>query len=391
MEQTHAPRLRPARRPCGLGRLAPPARRRLQRQPVRHAFGDELQQLGGGVGAHVRVDGRLGLSSAARGLVDDRQAGREARSPRRVDVAADFGGETDDRLQRFGMAGPAPLLAVGDAMGRGDGHEPPSGAQQPVGGSQVLEIGVGIDRPAGGPSRKRRVHDHHARVGLQQVADVLAVEPRDGDLGEEAPEQGGAVVGELVEEQPPLPLRLQPPSGHHGQRSGAGGGLEHEVVGFDARGRGDGVGQAQRRGELLHPDLLFRAEGVRRLQARGPLHMAEPLAETAPEDAASIPEQEERHRALGGVVRLLPGPAAPGVGEPEGIAHRLAQDAAFQALPALQGPEQSPGGLEQQFPGLTRSGRGGLVQQAGGGALLRRHRLSRSLVEGGGRDLAPGR
>ena len=196
---------------------------------------------------------------------------------------------------------------------------------------------------------------------------------------------------ELVEEQPPLPLRLQPPGGHHGQGSGAGRGLEHQVVGFDPRGRGDRVGQAQRRGELLHPDLLFRAVGVRRLQACGPLDVAEPLAETAPEDAAPIPEQEERHRALGGVVRLLPAPAALGVGEPEGGGHRLAQGAAFHAFPPFQGPEQSPGRAEQQFADLTRSGRGGLVQQAGGGALLRRHRLSRSLVQGGGRDLAPGR
>ena len=99
-------RLRPAGRRGRLGRLAAPARRRLQRQPVRHAFGHELQQVGGGAGARVRVDRRLGLFSAARRLVDHGQAGREARSPGRVHLAAHLGGETDDRLQRFGRGRP---------------------------------------------------------------------------------------------------------------------------------------------------------------------------------------------------------------------------------------------------------------------------------------------
>ena len=244
----------------GRGRLAEEVRagHGLDGAPRRHGAGDRLQQV---VGVAHRVAGvDPGMLLAA--PVEDGEAGVEGGAAPNIDAPVDGRGERDLRGRVEGREGVRPGGIAGNAVGRRDRHEPPAGREHGEGRADVMQIGVMTDAFDPGACRKRRVHQDHggAQFG-QAVPDGLGVVAGDRASRKQPGEESGADDGELVEVKRARVL-AEGELRHHGQHAGACRGLEHDVAGSDHRGLQRGVGERQRRRELLIPELVFGAPRV---------------------------------------------------------------------------------------------------------------------------------
>ena len=166
--------------------------------------------------------------------------------------------------------------------------------------------------------------------------------------GEEAGEEPGADGGDLVEVKR-VGVLAEGKLRHDGQHPGARRRFEHDVAGADHRGLQCGVGQGQRRGELLILELLFGAPRLRGLERRqGLQHVqhgggaAGTGAGLAPHGAA-VALEEEHQRGLGRLVGVLPEPGAVRIGGAEGGGHGLAQGAGIERPAGLQDGQQGAG------------------------------------------------
>ena len=319
----------PGRCGPGRGRMAEQigARQGLDGQAGWHGGGDHLKQVGGVAHAGACVDLALLLAAA----VEHGEAGVEGGAAARVDAAVDRGGEHRPGRRVEGREGVSPRRVAWGAMRRRNRHQTPARRQHRERRADVAEVGVVADAVHTGARREGRVHedDSGTQVG-QMVPDRLGVVTSDGGAGEQAGQQPGAGGGDLVEVERPGGIVAEGACGHHRQHAGAGGGFEHDVAGPDRGGLQRGIGQGQRRRELLQPQLLLGAPRLRGLESRQRFQHAEhgggsvrPRPGFAPHGAA-VALDEQDQRGLGRLVGVLPHPGALGVGRAEGAGHRCA-------------------------------------------------------------------
>ena len=222
-----------------------------------------------------------------------------------------------------------------------------------------MQIDVMADALDTGAGREGRVHQHHGGPQLRQaVPDRLRVVAGDRAAGEEAGEEARAGGGDLVEVQraggPVAKRELR----HHRQHAGACRRFEHHVAGADHCGLQCGVGQRQRRRELLILELLLGAPRLRGLQRRqGPQHLqhgggAARTGAGLAAHGAAVAVEEQHQRRFGRLVGVLPEPGAVGVGSAEGGRHRIAQRAGIERAAGFEDRQQGAG------RGQQRGGRG---------------------------------
>ena len=154
---------------------------------------------------------------------------------------------------------------------------------------------------------------------------------------------------------------------HDGQHACARRGFEHHVAGPDHGCLERGVGERQRRRELLIPELVLgaprlggleRGEGFQHAQHGGGTVRAG--AGFAPHGAA-VALEEQHQRRLGRLVGVLPDPGALGVGAAEGGGHGAPQDRGVEAAAGLEYGQQGGGRGDQcggRGDGILRQGQG---------------------------------
>ena len=189
----------------------------------------------------------------------------------------------------------------------------------------------------------------------------LGVEGCYDRLREQVSQQPGPRLGQFVEMELAGGARAQRALRHHRQHPGPGRGLQHDVVRPDGGSLQCRIGERQRCGELLEPDLLFRPPGVGGLQRRDRFqhrqHPARPVCAGAA-GAAHAPS-----RSAGGTARTPPRrprrrpsrPSRPGVGCAEGLRHGVPEGRGIHRPAGLQHRQQGPGRGEQ---GIARGGTG---------------------------------
>ena len=113
--------------------------------------------------------------------------------------------------------------------------------------------------------RKGRVHQHHARPDrrVQPIVDLLGIVAADLEPAEQAREQSGTGIGDLVEREPRFGEL-----GEDRQQAGAGRGFQNDVAGGQRCGLGGDKAERDRRRELLEVIGFLRTAGLRR-QPRG--------------------------------------------------------------------------------------------------------------------------
>lgn len=176
-----------------------------------------------------------------------------------------------------------PRLHTGPVFGEGTrreadtGKDAPPGAQPPhqafVGqrryrqdGGQASAIGQGRE----GRSQMRlevgegRVTDRNVEPpgARQQILDVAPVHARPRRRSEQAIEQLGAAIGQLVQRQNPAAGL-----GHDGDQARARRGLQHPVARSDLGGQHNERREFRRRGELIQCDLILAPSAMGQTQA----------------------------------------------------------------------------------------------------------------------------
>ena len=374
----------PGRCGPGRGRMAEQigARHGLDREARRHGGGDGLEQVGGVAHAGAGIDLALLLAAA----VEHGEAGVEGGAAAGVDAAVDRGGEHRPGRRVEGREGVCPRRVAWGAMRRRNRHQPPARRKHRDGGVDVAQVGVVTDAVDAGACREGRVHQDHGGAELwQMIPDRLGVVAADGGAEEQAGQQSGAGGGDLVEVQcAPGPV-AEGALGHHRQHAGACRGFENDVAGPDRGGLQRGIGQGQRRRELLQPQLLIGAPRLGGLQRRQRLQHAEHGGRAvrsrpglAPHGAA-VALDEQHQRSLRRLVGVLPDPGTVSVGRAEGGGHRLAQRAGIEGAAGFEDRQQGAGSGKQC--GRLRGGGGSRRGGAGDGGC----------GDGGGRARGRGR
>ena len=176
---------------------------------------------------------------------------------------------------------------------------------------------------------------------------------------------------------------------HHRQHAGAGTGLQHDIAGPDRGGLQSGIGQWQRCRELLQPDLLLGAPCVGGLQRGDGVqhrqHAARPVR-TGAAGAAHAPAvalEEQQGGGFGGLVGVLPDPAAVGVGGAEGLSHGVPEGRGIEGAAGLQHGQQGLGRGEQGIARGRTGRRCGRVDGGGGKGRTREGVRRRAGVEHG--------
>ena len=150
----------------------------------------------------------------------------------------------------------------------------------------MAQIRVVAGAPDPGARRKRRVHQHHGGMQAgQPVGDGLGVERGHHGFWKQPGQKPGACPGVFIEMQFAGGGIAECALGHDGEHAGAGRGLQHDVAGADGGGLQCGIGERQRRRELLQGKLFLRAFCLGRLQRRQGLqhlqHAARPVLAAA--------------------------------------------------------------------------------------------------------------
>ena len=317
--------------------------------------GNGGEQFGGVGNARLCADREAIPVLAA--LVQYGEAGVESGAAPRIGASVDDGREHHAGVEAFEGIGPGGI--AGDAIGRGNGGQPPANLEHGEGRAQVTQIGVIAHAVDSGRDRKRRVHQDHAGRDIgQTVGDGLGVVPGHRRIREQPGEKSGAPGGEFVQVQGaggPVPERAPKRAlGHHSQHPGTGRGFQHGIARTDRGGLQRRVGQRHRRRELLEFELLFGTPGLGRLQGGERLQHGEHGGGTIGSGAclaaheAGVTLEEQDQRRLGGLVGVLPYPGALRVGGAEGGAHRPAEVGRIERLSGLQDGQQIRGGAKQR-------------------------------------------
>ena len=331
---------------------------RLDGQPGRDGGDDGIEQRGGVLRAGPGIE----LDAGRLAAVEDGEPGVEAGAAPGIGASVDRHREDDAGVSCQSREGVAPGGIAGHAIRRGDGGEPPAIRQHGEGRAEMAQIGVVADA---GDTRRRgewRVHQDDGRPDVgQMVGDVLGVVAGDRGIGEELAQEPGADVRDFVEMERAGGPVAERALGHDGQHAGAGRGFEDDIARADGGGAERGIGEGERGRELLEADLVLGALRVGGLQCgdRGQHgeHMAGALRPGAGLSAHGAPVTlHEQHRgSLGGLVGVLPDPAAVGIAGAEGPGHGVADGGGVKRPAGFEHREQGPGGGEQ---GAARGRRG---------------------------------
>ena len=226
-----------------------------------------------------------------------------------------------------------------------------------------------------GRGREGRVHQHDARPDrrIETVVDLLGVVPADRDVAEQAAEQPGARLGDLVQGEPRLGEL-----GEDRQEARAGGGFENEVGRGQCSRLGGDEAERDRRRELLELLGFLGPARLRRQPLGKPREHVEHRLTRARARAHGAAEfaQEQHLRRLERLVGVLPHPRPFRVGAAEGGLHRGTQRTAVEraALPeqlreqgrGMKKPRNLVGrGLRQEQREGCRGRRGGCGRQHG--------------------------
>ena len=322
---------------------------------------DPVEQFGG-IGGHAGRR-RKGARILGRNAVDDREPGLHGRTVAGIGLAGDRRGEDDAAFLLQAHEAVAPGRLIGTDIVAGDRDEASAFGETRKRRCDMAHRGFGeaaLDMRRG---REGRVHQHHARPHrrIEPVVDLLGVVAGDVDVAEQAGEQAGAGVGDLVQGEPRF-RQL----GEDRQQAGAGGGFEHQV-GRGQHGRfGGDKAERDRRRELLEMLGFLGAAGLRRQppgKAREHLEHRRGRAGAGAHRRAEF-AQEQHLRRFERLVGVFPHPGAFGVGAAERGFHGRAQGAAVERA-AL--PEQ----LREQGRGMDQArhlvGRGLRQEQREGG------------------------
>ena len=152
--------------------------------------------------------------------------------------------------------------------------------------------------------------------------------------------------------------------GHDGQHAGAGGGFEHDIARTDGGGAERGIGEWQRGRELLEADLVLRALGMGRLQGGDRGQHGEHAAGSVRTgagllaDGAPVTLHEQHYGGFGGLVGVLPDPAALGIARAEGAGHGVANGGGVEGPAGFEHREQGPGRGDERVRAGGRGMRG---------------------------------
>ena len=188
----------------------------------------------------------------------------------------------------------------------------------------------------------------------QVVGDGFGVVASDGRAGEQAGQEPGTRCGDFVKVEGVGGAIAERARGHHCEHSGAGGGFEDNIAGTDCGSLEGGVGERQRRRELLQGDLFLGTPGLGWLQSRDGLQHAKHgggavgIRPGLAAHGAAVTLKEEHERGFGRLVGVLPDPGALGVGGLEGVAHGLAQNWCIESVAVLQDRQQGMGSGQQR-------------------------------------------
>ena len=262
------------------------------------------------------------IGAIGRNPVDHGQARVDRRAVLRVEPAVDRRGEDDARLVLQGAEFVAEGGIVGRLAGPGDGDQAPAGREAAERGGDMAHASVGDAAFDMGAGREGRIHqdDGRAQRRREVVMDMGGVVLADGSVGEDPAQEGGAMIGKLVEDQ-----ARAGEFGMDGEQAGAGGRFQHRVGGRQRRGAGGDMRDRQRRRQLLQGLALGRALGVGRQQRGDPLQHGQPRARPGVAQGRGEGAQEEELRDFAGIVGVLPQPMPFGIAAAEGGDHDLAQ------------------------------------------------------------------
>ena len=201
---------------------------------------------------------------------------------------------------------------------------------------------------------ERRVHDDGGGPDVvKPVGDGFRIEGGDDRLGKEPGQEAGAGLGVFVEMQMARGVLAEGALRHDRQHAGAGAWFQDGVARPDGGGLERGIGQGQRRRELLQADLLVRALRMRRFErgdgvehrqhGAGAVRSCPGLLAHRP--AVALHEQHDG--GFGGLVGVLPHPGAQSVGCAEGPGHRIPEGRGGERPAGLKGGQQGLGGSKQ--------------------------------------------
>ena len=305
-------------RACSYARSDSGRDRQLAAEQARHPV-----EQHGGIGGHAGEAGN-DVRIVGRNAVDDGEARFDGRAVPRVNAAIDGGGEDNAATLLQSDEGVAPGGIVGREAGAGDRDEASAFGETGERRRDMTQGGVGDPAVDMRGDRKGRVHQHDARAhrAVEMIVDMGRVVLRDGNVRKEPTEQGGAGVGQFVQDE-----AAAGEFGEDGEKARAGRRFQHEIGGRERGGRGGGEAERDRRGELLQRLALFRAARVRRQQRRDLRQHGEHRGGRARAPAHAAPEfaQEQNRRRFAGVIGGLPVPGAIGVGAAKGGGHHRAQ------------------------------------------------------------------
>ena len=263
-----------------------------------------------------------------------------------IGLAGDRGREDDARFLLQAHEGLAPGGLIGAGIAAGDRDEPSAVGEARQGRCDVAHGGFGkapIDMRGG---REGRVHQHHARPDrrIEPVVDLLGVVAADLDAAEQAAEQPGTGVGDLVQSQP----RFRE-LGEDRQQARAGRRLEDEVGRRQHRRFGGDEAERDRRRKLLELFGFLRTPGLRRQACGEPGQHLEHSGGRARACAHRRAElaQEQHLRRLEGLVGVLPHPRAFRIAAAEGRLHGRAQRAAVDGAALAEQLREQGGGVDQ--------------------------------------------
>ena len=174
--------------------------------------------------------------------------------------------------------------------------------------------------------------------------DLLGVVAADFDAAEQAAEQSGARVGDLVETK-----RRFRELGEDRQQARAGRRFEDEVGRRQHRRFGGGEAERYRRRELLQLFGFLGTPGLRRQPCGEPReHLEHGRGRTRARAHRRAELAQEQHlRRLEGLVGVLPYPRAFRVAAAEGRLHGRAQRAAVDRAPLAQELREQGSGMDQ--------------------------------------------
>ena len=365
---------------AGDGGRRRPDRLGLDGKARRHVRDDRVEQLGGCGGAGLAVHRDAGPGAP----LNYGEPGVEAGAA--TGIGAPVDGHGEHGADGLVGEGAAPGGVAGDAVGRGDGGEPPARRQHRQGRAEVAQIGVVADAFDSRRCRERRVHQHDGRPDARQkVGQRLGVVAGDGGAGEEPREKPGADRCDFVQMQVAGGDLAERALRHHREHAGAGAGLQHDVARPDRGGLQRGVGERQRRRELLEADLRLGALRVRGLQrGDGREHVQHPAGAVRagagpPAHGASVAADEHHHRGLGRLVGVLPDPGALGVARAIGAGHGGAKRRGAEGPAGFEHREQAPGGVEERSGAVRGAALGAGGRNGYGRKLRARGRTRRRL------------